>query len=75
MVIHFHFLIFGLDDQVSSHIAHQHVSSKQVDLTLDEILSLQEEGPSDNDISTILEIEQRAHENGVQVNFIQKIAF
>lgn len=42
---------------------------------MDEILSLQEEGPSDDDISTILEIEQRAHENGVQVSFIQKIAF
>ncbi|KAI3742095.1 hypothetical protein L1987_59775 [Smallanthus sonchifolius] len=38
-----------------------------VDLSLDEILRLQEEGPSDADISTVLEIEQRAHENGLQV--------
>ncbi|KAL4571854.1 hypothetical protein LXL04_018620 [Taraxacum kok-saghyz] len=40
-----------------------------VDLALDEILRLQEEGPSDADISTILEIEQRAHENGLQENY------
>ncbi|XP_068334934.1 zinc protease PQQL-like [Pyrus communis] len=45
------------------------ISSKLVDLTLDEILRLQEEGPSDEDISTILEIEQRAHENGLQENY------
>lgn len=31
---------------------------------------LQEQGPSDQDVSAILEIEQRAHENGLQVNFI-----
>lgn len=31
---------------------------------------LQEQGPSEQDVSTILEIEQRAHENGLQVNFI-----
>ncbi|MFS7930096.1 putative processing peptidase [Helianthus anomalus] len=40
-----------------------------VDLSLDEILRLQEEGPSDADISTVLEIEQRAHENGLQENY------
>lgn len=40
---------------------------KQVDLALDEILHLQKEGPTDEDISSILEIEQRAHENGLQV--------
>ncbi|XP_015889207.3 zinc protease PQQL-like isoform X2 [Ziziphus jujuba] len=45
------------------------ISSKLVDLTLDEILHLQEEGPSDQDVSTILEIEQRAHENGLQENY------
>lgn len=39
----------------------------QVNLALDEILRLQEEGPSDDDVSAILEIEQRAHENGLQV--------
>lgn len=38
-------------------------------LTLDEIQHLQEEGPSDDDVSAILEIEQRAHENGLQVYF------
>jgi len=40
-----------------------------VDLALDEILRLQEEGPSDDDVSTVLEIEQRAHENGLQENY------
>ncbi|KAI5320256.1 hypothetical protein L3X38_039964 [Prunus dulcis] len=45
------------------------ISSKLVDLTLDEISRLQEEGPSDEDVSTILEIEQRAHENGLQENY------
>ncbi|KAJ9547899.1 hypothetical protein OSB04_020442 [Centaurea solstitialis] len=40
-----------------------------VDLALDEIVRLQEEGPSDADISTVLEIEQRAHENGLQENY------
>lgn len=40
-----------------------------MDLTLDEILLLQEEGPSDQDVSTILEIEQRAYENGLQENY------
>lgn len=41
----------------------------QVDLALEEIVRLQEEGPSQEDISAILEIEQRAHENGLQVSF------
>lgn len=45
------------------------ISSTLVDLALDEILHLQEEGPSYDDVSTILEIEQRAHENGLQENF------
>ncbi|KAA8534881.1 hypothetical protein F0562_029903 [Nyssa sinensis] len=45
------------------------ISSTLVDLALDEILRLQEEGPSDEDVSTILEIEQRAHENGLQENY------
>ncbi|GFS43878.1 insulinase (Peptidase family M16) protein [Actinidia rufa] len=43
------------------------ISTRLVDLALDEILRLQEDGPSDEDVSTILEIEQRAHENGLQV--------
>ncbi|KAI4380729.1 hypothetical protein MLD38_006890 [Melastoma candidum] len=46
-----------------------HISSKLVDLALDEVQRLQEEGPSEQDILTILEIEQRAHENGVQENY------
>ncbi|XP_028808165.1 zinc protease PQQL-like [Neltuma alba] len=45
------------------------ISSKLVDLALNEILRLQEEGPSDQDVSSILEIEQRAHENGLQENY------
>ncbi|KAI9119409.1 hypothetical protein K1719_010084 [Acacia pycnantha] len=45
------------------------ISSKLANLALTEILHLQEEGPSDQDVSTILEIEQRAHENGLQENY------
>ncbi|XP_021276228.1 zinc protease PQQL-like isoform X2 [Herrania umbratica] len=45
------------------------ISSKLVDLALDEVVRLQEEGPSDQDVATILEIEQRAHENGLQENY------
>lgn len=45
------------------------ISLKLVDLTLDEIQRLQEQGPSEEDVLTILEIEQRAHEDGVQENY------
>ncbi|CAN8253030.1 unnamed protein product [Cochlearia groenlandica] len=45
------------------------ISSKLVDLALEEIVRLQEKGPSQEDISAILEIEQRAHENGLQENY------
>ncbi|KHG10444.1 putative zinc protease pqqL [Gossypium arboreum] len=45
------------------------ISLKLVDIALNEILRLQEEGPSDQDVETILEIEQRAHENGLQENY------
>lgn len=45
------------------------ISTKLADLALNEILLLQEEGPTDEDVSTILEIEQRAHENGLQENY------
>ncbi|KAK7399022.1 hypothetical protein VNO78_10197 [Psophocarpus tetragonolobus] len=45
------------------------ISSKLVDIALDEMLRLQEEGPSEQDVSTILEIEQRGHENGLQENY------
>ncbi|XP_041006250.1 zinc protease PQQL-like isoform X1 [Juglans microcarpa x Juglans regia] len=45
------------------------ISSKLADLALDEILRLQEEGPSNEDVSAIIEIEQRAHENGLQENY------
>lgn len=41
----------------------------QVDLALDEISYLQDQGPSEQDVLTVLEIEQRAHENGLQVYF------
>lgn len=44
-------------------------SSILIDIALDEILRLQEHGPSEEDISSILEIEQRAHENGLQENY------
>ncbi|XP_068652946.1 zinc protease PQQL-like [Aristolochia californica] len=45
------------------------ISWKLVDLALDEISCLQELGPSDEDVSSTLEIEQRAHENGLQENY------
>ncbi|XVE54136.1 hypothetical protein DITRI_Ditri03aG0056800 [Diplodiscus trichospermus] len=45
------------------------ISLKLVDLALNEIFRLQEEGPSDQDVTTILEIEQRVHENGLQDNY------
>ncbi|KAH0436794.1 hypothetical protein IEQ34_026324 [Dendrobium chrysotoxum] len=38
-------------------------------LCLEEISYLQEQGPVVEDVSTILEIEQRAHENGLQENY------
>ncbi|VAH61072.1 unnamed protein product [Triticum turgidum subsp. durum] len=43
------------------------MSSRLVDFVLEEISYLQTEGPSEEDVWTILEIEQRAHENGLQV--------
>lgn len=45
------------------------ISSTLVDLALEEILHLQEEGPSNADVMAVLEIEQRAHENGLQENY------
>ncbi|KAI7988125.1 Zinc protease PQQL-like [Camellia lanceoleosa] len=45
------------------------ISTTLVDLALEEILRLQGEGPTDEDVLTILEIEQRAHENGLQENY------
>ncbi|XP_057765310.1 zinc protease PQQL-like isoform X1 [Salvia miltiorrhiza] len=45
------------------------ISSTLVSLGLDEIQRLQDEGPSDDDVTAILEIEQRAHENGLQENY------
>ncbi|CAN6223116.1 unnamed protein product [Urochloa humidicola] len=45
------------------------ISSKLVDFVLEEISYLQAEGLSEEDVSTILEIEQRAHENGLQENY------
>ncbi|XP_073031773.1 zinc protease PQQL-like [Primulina eburnea] len=46
-----------------------HIFSEQVNLALDEILQLREKGPSIDDVLIILEIEQRAHENGLQENY------
>ncbi|CAN6441507.1 unnamed protein product [Victoria cruziana] len=43
-------------------------SWKLVELALAEVIYLQENGPSMEDVSSILEIEQRAHENGLQEN-------
>ncbi|XP_058068278.1 zinc protease PQQL-like isoform X2 [Magnolia sinica] len=45
------------------------ISWKLVDFALEEILRLQEQGPSEQDVLSILEIEQRAHENGLQENY------
>ncbi|KAJ8766724.1 hypothetical protein K2173_005335 [Erythroxylum novogranatense] len=45
------------------------ISLKLVDLALNEVLRLQEEGPTDEDVSTVLELEQRAYENGLQENY------
>lgn len=45
------------------------ISSTLVSHALDEIQRLQDEGPSDDDVTAILEIEQRAHENGLQENY------
>ncbi|XP_039071636.1 zinc protease PQQL-like isoform X2 [Hibiscus syriacus] len=45
------------------------ISSKLVDLALEEVVHLQEEGPAYQDVATVLEIEQRAHENGLQENY------
>jgi hypothetical protein len=38
-----------------------------VDFSLDEVKRLQEQGPTSEDVSTILELEQRTYENGQQV--------
>ncbi|XP_047054247.1 zinc protease PQQL-like [Lolium rigidum] len=43
--------------------------SKLAEFVLEEISYLQTEGPSEEDVSAILEIEQRAHENGLQENY------
>ncbi|GAB4845677.1 hypothetical protein Ancab_039080 [Ancistrocladus abbreviatus] len=53
---------FSCDPSVSSALA-------STDVALTEILQLQEHGPSQEDISAVLEIEQRAHENGLQENY------
>ncbi|XP_072967419.1 zinc protease PQQL-like isoform X1 [Typha angustifolia] len=45
------------------------ISSKLVDIALEEISYLQDQGPSNQDVLSILEIEQRAHENGLQENY------
>ncbi|KAK8566816.1 hypothetical protein V6N13_002501 [Hibiscus sabdariffa] len=45
------------------------ISSNLVNIALGEVARLQEKGPTDQDIATVLEIEQRAHENGLQENY------
>lgn len=44
------------------------VAWKSVDIALDEVKRLQEEGPTAEDVSTILELEQRTYEIGQQEN-------
>ncbi|OVA08509.1 hypothetical protein BVC80_209g248 [Macleaya cordata] len=44
-------------------------SSKLVDCVLDEVLRLQVEGPSDDDVSAILESDQLAYETGLEQNY------
>ncbi|KAF6170679.1 hypothetical protein GIB67_015631, partial [Kingdonia uniflora] len=44
-------------------------------LVIDITHTSQEEDPSDRDVSTILEIEQRAHENGLQENYYWPMSF
>jgi hypothetical protein len=44
-----------------------HPQFLQVEFVLEEMSYLQTEGPSEEDVLAILEIEQRAHENGLQV--------
>ncbi|KAL2635876.1 hypothetical protein R1flu_007355 [Riccia fluitans] len=41
---------------------------KLVDLALEEVTRLQEEGPTEEDVATVLELEQRTYENGQQEN-------
>lgn len=43
-------------------------SWKLVDFALDEVTALQERGPKDEDVATILELEKRTFENGQQEN-------
>lgn len=56
-------------DMSLSFSCHPDISWRLVDIALDEISHLQELGPSDQDVSTVLEVEQRAHENGLQENY------
>ncbi|KMT03255.1 hypothetical protein BVRB_8g197980 [Beta vulgaris subsp. vulgaris] len=44
------------------------VAATLVDVSLDETLRLQEHGPSEEDVSAVLEIEQRDYENELQEN-------
>lgn len=50
-----------------SSLANEDQIFSQVDFSLDEVKRLQEQGPTPEDVSTILELEQRTHENGQQV--------
>lgn len=44
------------------------IAWKLVDFALDEVSDLQEKGPQDEDVATILELEKRTFENGQQEN-------
>jgi hypothetical protein len=55
----FHFCKFSL--------ANEDRNFAQVDFSLDEVKRLQDQGPTPEDVSTILELEQRTYENGQQV--------
>ncbi|KAF9614716.1 hypothetical protein IFM89_020127 [Coptis chinensis] len=49
------------------------ISWKLVDIVLNEISCRQEERPSEQDVSTILGIEQQAHENDLQVSSVMTL--
>jgi hypothetical protein len=44
----------------------------KVDLALEEVTRLQDEGPSEEDVATVLELELRTYENGQQVRLTER---
>lgn len=69
LVCHFKLLNFGIciSNCFFMQLGFTNSEFLQVDFVLEEISYLQMEGPCEEDVLTILEIEQRAHENGLQV--------